>query len=440
MAESVRYGALEIMVIDRFVRQWDDRGSKATLHGAFFDPRLDDFLFGQGWRCLGSVGHGGNHEDITGRRATLLVRGANASDQMIKPPVRFDRIWRDEGSGAKVNGAVWRPVPPTGYVALGDVFGPWNSWDPPAPVYYACIRKELAGRTYVRQGEIGDQIWNDRGSGSKADVSIWKVRANRYPADSTERLILGADLLRAHGSYSRPTDAVYVLDLPAAVTKRNPPAPPVLTSHAAPGPTEPVIDRSVVVPCTVIADPGKSLAWQVANSPFYTLERRVSYYPQKHFDNSQGSVEESAPRTVTTGVSRTDSEEFSKRTGITVTASAGIELKGFSASVETSVSTELGYTSRHDITQFREVTDTWPLTIPPRKSAAIWSPRHEIIALRKNGDAVGGLGGLAFDIDSRIKTEYPAPAGEQSRSLAEAIVAGDPEPFGKPESNVPEGF
>ncbi|MGO4456412.1 hypothetical protein AB4039_03625 [Streptomyces sp. M-16] len=166
----------------------------------------------------------------------------------------------------------------------------------------------------------------------------------------------------------------------------------------------------------------------------------MNFYPHKHFDNSQGSVEESAPQTVITGVTTTKSEEFSKRTTISVTAKAGIEVKGFSAGIETSVSTELGYSSRNEVTQFQELQDVWPLTIPAGKSAAMWSPRHEIVARRKNGDAVGGQGGLVFDVNSRIKTEFPPPAGQESRSLSEAVEAGDPEPFGTPESNVPEDF
>ncbi|GAA2224095.1 Vps62-related protein [Micromonospora olivasterospora] len=439
MVESIRYGALDIAVIDRFLQRWDDDGSGAHMDGSFYNP---DFgggtLYAQGWRYLGSVGNT-SAAGITGKKATILVRGANAADEMIKPPVRFDLIWNDRGSGAKRDGSVWRPIPPAGYVALGDVFADF-SWNAPNPAYYACIRRELAGRRYVREGVIGSLIWNDRGSGSKSDVSIWEIRSPGYPSDNAERLLLGADLLRAHGSYDRPTDAVYVLDLPAVIAKQNPPAAPVLTSHAAPNPleTDKVTDRAVVVPCTLIKHPGKDVAWQVARSPFYTLERRVSFYCHKHYDNSQGSVEESAPQVVTTGVSKTKSDEFSQRTSVSVTASAGIAAKGFSASVETSFSIELGYTSRVDVTQFSEVQETWPMTVPPKKSAAMWSPRHEIIAIDKDGNTVGGLGGLVFDVNSRVKTEYPAPA--QPQSLSEAIEAGDPQPFGQTESNIPEGF
>ncbi|MFJ7416507.1 Vps62-related protein [Streptomyces sp. NPDC098077] len=436
MPESVRYGALEIMVVDQFHQAWWDKGSGADRYGSFHNPNINLILWMQGWRFVGTVGKN-NWGDISGTRATILVRGVDAADAMVKAPTGWERIWHDKDTDSLEYGSVWRPQAPSGYVALGDVWT--EGWGEPDDGYaYGCIRKELAGRPYVREGETGDLIWNDKGSEGSYDVSCWEIRPAGYP-DNTERLILGADLLRAHDGYDRPVDKVHVLDLPPVIVKREPPAAPVLTSHQAPKETDQVTDRAVLVPCTVIKDPGKTVAWQVTNSPFYTLERRLSFHPHKHFDNSQGSTEESAPQTVTTGVSKTKSDEFSERTSITVTAHAGIELKGFSAGIETSVATELGYTSRREVSQFEEVTDTWPLTIPAGKSAAIWSPRHELVAVRSNGDAVGGQGGLVFDVNSRIKTEYPAPAQEPG-SLSEAIEAGDSAPFGKHESNVPAGL
>ncbi|MER5490759.1 Vps62-related protein [Streptomyces sp. NPDC002490] len=425
--QAVRFGALEIMVTDRFTRRWDDRGSKATMHGAFFNPEQAS----PDWKCLGSLGHAGNHEDISGRRATILVRGVNAADQMVKPPVRFERIWRDQGSGANVNGAVWRPIPPSGYVALGDVWGSWNSWEPPAAEWFGCIRREFAGRSYVREGSVGDLIWWDKKSGADADLSTWQIVPPSYPADSGERLVLGADLHVAANGYGKPSGPVYVLDLPAAVVKSNPPSVPALTSHSMPEPreTDKVVDRAVTVPCTVVGDPGKTLQWQVANSPFYTLERRSSFYCQMHYDNSQGDSEQAPSDSVTTGISTERSEEFSTRTSVTVTASAGIELKGLTASVETSVTTELGYSSRYGVTQFTERTQTWPMTTPPRHSAALWSPRHEIRAVRKDGTVVGGQGGLVFDVDSRVYTQHPA--ANLATPLSEAIIGGDPDPFGE---------
>ncbi|MCX5151830.1 hypothetical protein OHB36_34645 [Streptomyces sp. NBC_00320] len=166
----------------------------------------------------------------------------------------------------------------------------------------------------------------------------------------------------------------------------------------------------------------------------------LNFYCQLHYDNSHGSVEEPVKEAVTTGVSEEKSEEFSERTGVTVTASAGIEIKGFSAGMEVSVSHELGYSSRYGVTTFEERTLEWPMTVPARTSAALWSPRHEIIALREDGDPVGGQAGLVFDVESRIKTEFPPPedlAKAHSLPLSEAIVAGDPRPFGEPRSCIP---
>jgi hypothetical protein len=164
-----------------------------------------------------------------------------------------------------------------------------------------------------------------------------------------------------------------------------------------------------------------------------------------HYDNSQGSSEQNPTDEVTTGVSTEKSKESSKRTSITVIASAGIESKGFSASLEVSVAHEFGYSSRYGVTQFEERRQSWPLTVPPRHSAALWSPRHEIIAIRQDGtgDPVGGQAGLTFDVDSRVYTQFPPPEDKEGKaqapslSLSKAIIGGDPQPFGELKSHIP---
>ncbi|MEZ3183214.1 Vps62-related protein [Streptomyces pimonensis] len=404
--KSVKYGALEIAVTDQFVRLWDDRGSGATLHGAFFDPLLTEEMHGTGWRVLGSLGHVGDHQDITGKRATILARNADPGAEMVKPPVDFRLIWKDQGSGAELNGSVWRPVPPEGYVCLGDV---WHrEWDKPEARWYGCIRQEHAGRAYVRQGQIGDLIWWDKRSGASANVATYSIQPGPYPADTTQRLILGAGLLLAVDHYDQPTDAVYVLDLPAAVVTSDPAPSPELVSHEQiPAETDQVVDRVVTVPCTVIQDPGKTLAWQVANSPFYTLERRTSWKKHIWSHNPTGNTESTGEYAVTTGVTKTTGEEFTKRTAITVGASAGIALKGFSASVETSVTTELGYTKRYEVSTFTEETHRHNLIIPPNSTGALWSARHEIVPRRADGDVVGGQGGLPLNTVDFLTGHYP---------------------------------
>ncbi|WP_241269685.1 Vps62-related protein [Streptomyces chrestomyceticus] len=435
MVESTRYGAIDLAVTSTYTRIWDDRGSGADRNGAFFAPKVswNDYL--TGWRVLAHVGRP-SHEDLNNQATALLAR--SASHDILKPPTDFELIWRDKGSGADTNGAVWRPVPPDGYVALGDVFT--SSWTKPDPVWYVCVRKEAGGRRYVREAQIAELIWDDRGSGADADVSVWQVRSPGYPSDSVERLILEADGFVAGNRYDRPSRTVWVLDLPALVVKRTPPEIPVLTSHREPDPIAQVTDRAVTVPCTVVKDPHATPAWQALNSPFYTLERRVNYTLKMFRNNQHGTEAQPDSQAIRTGVSTERSEEFSKRTSVTVTASAGINIKAFSASVETSVTTELGYSSRYGVTQLNDVTTTWSMVTPPRSSGALWAATHEIIAIRKDGDTVGGQGGLTFDVDSRVSGEYPSGAGlktfvDDTETTADDLKA---QPFGEPETSIPD--
>ncbi len=81
--------------------------------------------------------------------------------------------YTDRGTGGRQDLSLWQPI--TGnnrYVCLGTV----ASLDYSAPTglrhKYACLRKEL-----VEQGIFGYEIWNDRGSGGREDVSLWSVES-----------------------------------------------------------------------------------------------------------------------------------------------------------------------------------------------------------------------------------------------------------------------
>ncbi|WP_078962104.1 Vps62-related protein [Streptomyces hygroscopicus] len=440
MPISTRYGALDIAVTSSFHTLWTDRGSKADKDFSAHMPLIGLLDGLMGWKILGHVGRP-HHEDLGGKFAVVIARGANPADELLKPPDDFELIWRDKGSGAKADGSVWRPVPPGGYVALSDVWT--DSWDKPSASRFACVRKAAVnGHSYVREGVIGPLIWNDKGSGADWDCSTWSIRTPPYPLDSTDRLLLDVGGQVANRSWDKPNRTVWVLDLPAVVIKKNPAPAPVQTGFAFPEPRETlkVLDRQVTVPCTVISDPGKTPAWQVQNSPFYTLERRTSFYAQMH-NHNQTSETQNPSQEVVTGVSNSNSQEFSRKTSITVTAKAGIEIKGLSAGIETSVAQELGYSTRTEVTYFQENRHTWTLNTAPGTAAVAWSPRHDIRAVRADGDPVGQAS-LIFDIESRTYTQCP-PAGHgvgQGGILVNgtADTSGDLAPFGPVENNLPD--
>jgi Vacuolar protein sorting-associated protein 62 len=115
----------------------------------------------EGYYRLGDLGSpNGNRPD----RGTLLVKG---SPEVLKPPVGYTQTWNDGGSGGRNTGVSWEPTPPSGFTCLGHV---WTSnHNTPSTDYMRCVRNdfvETVGFSY---------IWNDRGSGARLSVSVWKV-------------------------------------------------------------------------------------------------------------------------------------------------------------------------------------------------------------------------------------------------------------------------
>src|SRR5262245_15647672 len=113
-----RYGALEVCVVSQYSPTWDDRGSGAAMHGAYFSPNAPS---GTGWRRLSHLGRNGSDQNISGQRRTVMVRQADGGTDMFAHPTDYQLLWKDQGSGADRNGSLWRPIPPAGFVALGDV-------------------------------------------------------------------------------------------------------------------------------------------------------------------------------------------------------------------------------------------------------------------------------------------------------------------------------
>ncbi|MCX4628274.1 hypothetical protein [Streptomyces sp. NBC_01443] len=88
------------------------------------------------------------------------------------------------------------------------------------------------------------------------------------------------------------------------------------------GQTVPSVDRTVLVPFAAIQD-GTGLEWQLANSPYYTVNRKRSY-SLALYGNNQGDTSQSRSKALTYGVSNTESQTFSSSVGVTVGFEAGV--------------------------------------------------------------------------------------------------------------------
>ncbi|NMH63677.1 Vps62-related protein [Shewanella salipaludis] len=113
---------------------------------------------------------------------------------LLAKPVSYKQIWGDKKSGANEDGSIWMPEAPDGYTALGGVAQ--RGYTTPNLSNYRCVRNDL-----LTLGSAGELIWNDQKSGATEDISIWKIQS---PGSSTPGTFF------PQGNYNPVSSPVYV--------------------------------------------------------------------------------------------------------------------------------------------------------------------------------------------------------------------------------------
>ncbi|MGK5638055.1 Vps62-related protein [Streptomyces sp. URMC 126] len=362
----------------------------------------------------------------TGRPMPLLRNRRNGEGPLARP-VRYERVWRDKGSGAKLDGSAWRPIPPTGYVALGDMW--WEGWDTAPPLNAVwCVKKEYAGRLYARGARVLPPLWNDRGFGSDADVAVCGLDAPPTSVtDTKERLFLPAQYTTTvnHYGVADPTPSSWILELPADVDKRPFPRPPRLTSFDKPEEPTPVTDRIVRVPCTAVNDTERSEEWKVRNSPFYTIHRQVGWEVAVHADNRNGENPTDAGSNVKTGFSKEEGKTFTEKTTIEINVSAGISYKALSVGASVNITREIGYERRVNVAEFEEASIPKWIRVSQRASGVMWVPKHHLEVYRADGTLVGDET-LSFRVNnSYVVDAYPPGASAIEIDPPDTVAADE---------------
>jgi hypothetical protein len=408
---EVQFGDLIIRFTSSFALCWDSKGSDSKYKGAFYHP-----IPPEGFYALSSIGRSNyqNPDRVVGalcvRPASEFMRGT--AKPALKPPVDYSFIWNDDDSGADLDGSCWRPVPPEGYVALGDVFVRNRSKPPLDPPLIMCVAKEL-----VHEGQVGDLIYDDRDSGAKRDFSSWRIGVDAGYHEFTDGLMAVNSFIGLPW-YTKPATGpvVWTLRLPVPTEESGEPPLPQLDSKATPpSHTTPALDRKVTVPFTAVADPEKSTEWMLANSPFYEVERWV-YYDLLIFDNNETSVAQTKSKTFTSGITREESQTFSMNTGITMTYEAGIEAGVFSTKTSLQLSLQLGYSQTTSVGVFEEQTQTAYLETPPQTAAALWLIANQIRVIRGDGTPVGPSLPFNQSDANYIERQFPPPSAEVQRA------------------------
>ena len=141
--------------VSEYDEVWNDRGSGAVQDVSVWRARVP-----AGCHLIGMTAKNGHSPPTF---STLVIR-AGGTD--IAPPERFDLVWWQERGKRRF--WCWRPVPPPGYVSLGDLGT--LSEDPPSRKDVVCV---ALGCLSPNRQPLGAQIWSDRGGGAPKDAAFF---------------------------------------------------------------------------------------------------------------------------------------------------------------------------------------------------------------------------------------------------------------------------
>ncbi|MFJ4197618.1 Vps62-related protein [Pseudomonas sp. NPDC089534] len=271
--EPLRFDNLLISFTTEFYRVWDTHGSRAKP-AAFWRPTpAPDVL--PGYFPLGDVAVA-DLDNINEKRVVAVVCEADAQSadlalgKALSPPDDYELIWKDSGTKSKKDGAIWRPVPPNGYVALGSVCT--NDHEKPSLNAIRCVRADL-----VVASRVDELIWSDKGSGAKQSFSAWRITPPHAPAGE---IYLAPGTFSSAGNYSKPEmgNPTYSLRVPIALEVSPQPPAPELTAEPPARLTEPAkLTHTARLPWFAVMDPSLSPLEQLRRSPGYRLERTDQY-------------------------------------------------------------------------------------------------------------------------------------------------------------------
>jgi hypothetical protein len=166
---------VNFVTLNQFRLMYSDKGSGADLDGAFYRPIAGPHVY-----ILGDYAQG-NYSDPSGAVVGVSVKNDDPKNPILKAPVGYTLVWSDKGSGADMDGSVWLPIAPTGYVALGAVSQ--TGYNQPDIPELRCIRFDQ-----VTAGAFGQLIYSDKGSGADMDLSVYEIT--------------GTGLFHAQGDYN----------------------------------------------------------------------------------------------------------------------------------------------------------------------------------------------------------------------------------------------
>tara|TARA_Y100000588_G_scaffold30105_1_gene29248 strand:- start:1485 stop:2798 length:1314 start_codon:yes stop_codon:yes gene_type:complete len=385
-------GEVTIRFAENYDFIWDERGNGGKKCVSLCRPLPTNCDNEEGFYSLCSVAVK-DHWQVTdcffhGVAGILIKQNYVPEGQQpaLAHPIDYEWRWDSVNSGATVEGSIWRPIPPKGYVALGDVArNQYGSDAKPDVREVMCVREDLTADGILDGNTF---IWDDAGSHGDHDVSLWEIRPDqRVEGDNTIFVASGGFVAaRKHSKPNRPyRDTVLrVLKLPIFPVDGGEIPVPDVSGYDEPPKTEHMLKSYFYVPCTALtADKDMSRERQFRESPFYRLERHVKYSPCDGFYNNKAPTPISLTITTESGVTKAKSETLSAGASLTVTAEGGCKFIGGTVTCELSASFGWERTKSEEI--FASKTREEGYTVPAWSAMGIYFLDEVIYVKRGDG-------------------------------------------------------
>lgn len=383
-------GVLVVRYCSKFVAMCNDRGSGADRDGSFWAP-----LCAPGFHALGYYARRG-YDDPTDK-AVVLTAKAGTDPNALRPPIDYQLVWTDAGSGGDLDWSVWMPVPQAGYVALGAVAVKGHAKPRLNPPLMMCVKEALTGAA-----SVGDEIYADRGSGAHMDLSTYRLQPVSAK-DDLLRMTVGS--FHAQGNYDAPTvTSLRALKLPSpsfvppSMKMSDTEKMAYLTTQGHPSKGT-VLPYQVVetrrVPFLAIDDPELSDFQKLESSPFYTVET-CETWKVDDVQINPGNQDMTIKTTVTNSYTKEDVVAVSALFGVkqTTTVEAGVELEIVNAKASTAVeiSFQLGLTYTHSESTTYTVSSERTEIVSPKSALVVWLRTTRCRLKRQDGSVAAEAG------------------------------------------------
>ncbi|MBI2994461.1 MAG: sel1 repeat family protein [Gammaproteobacteria bacterium] len=151
--------------------KYQDKGSGGRYDMALYQPQPEP-----GYFMLGGVAQ--NNYDAPNGCALTIKPLDGAAAALLAPPSGWERVWRDKGTGATMDGSIWRGVPRSSeYVCLGHI-GQTGKKEQPYVENYACVKRCL-----VQMVAPANPLWTTEATGAAFPIEVYVLpRTNSFVA------------------------------------------------------------------------------------------------------------------------------------------------------------------------------------------------------------------------------------------------------------------